>query len=144
MGGRKNDKLTIEEAVAVFQYIHDFLIKHFGITDLTLGDVQKLVRGDQYWPQSGLPDVLAAVMSEPWGEDKRRMISGDAYINFVRFPKDGGLPLIESVNTFGASMHPDSKHFADQRAMYQNQEVKKMTLDKQVILKNAEAIYHPQ
>ena len=144
MGGRKNDKLTIEEAVTVFQYIHDFLIKHFGTTDLTLGDVQKLVRGDQYWPQSGLPDVLAAVMSEPWGEDKRRMISGDAYINFVRFPKDGGLPLIESVNTFGASMHPESKHFADQRAMYQNQEVKKMTLDKQVILKNAEAIYHPQ
>ena len=49
-----------------------------------------------------------------------------------------------SVNTFGASMHPESKHFADQRAMYQNQQVKKMTLDKQVILKNAEAIYHPQ
>ena len=43
-----------------------------------------------------------------------------------------------------SSMHPESKHFADQRAMYQNQEVKKMTLDKQVILKNAEAIYHPQ
>jgi len=72
------------------------------------------------------------------------MNSGDAYINFVRFPKDGGLPLIESVNTFGASMHPESKHFADQRAMYQNQQVKKMTLDKNIILKNAEAIYHPQ
>jgi acyl-homoserine-lactone acylase len=52
--------------------------------------------------------------------------------------------LIESVNTFGASMHPESKHFADQRALYQNQQVKKMTLDKNMILKNAEAIYHPQ
>ena len=144
MEGRKNDKLTIEEAVKVYQYLYEFLMKHFGRLDLSLGDVQKLVRGDQYWPQAGMPDVLAAVMSEPWGEDKRRMNSGDAYINFVRFPKDGGLPLIESVNTFGASMHPESKHFADQRAMYQNQQVKKMTLDKNIILKNAEAIYHPQ
>lgn len=144
MEGRKNDKLTIPEAVMVYQYIHDFLMKNFGTTNLTLGDVQKLVRGKENWPQSGMPDVLAAVMSEAWGEGKRRMNSGDAYINFVRFPKDGGLPFIESVNTFGASMHPESKHFADQRAMYQNQQVKKMTLDKQVILKNAEAIYHPQ
>lgn len=144
MNGRKNDKLTIQEAISVYQYIHDFLMKYFGRTDLNLGDVQKLVRGTENWPQSGMPDVLAAVMSEPWGAGKRRMNSGDAYINFVRFPKDGSLPLIESVNTFGASMHPKSKHFADQRAMYQNQQVKKMTLDKEVILKNAEAIYHPQ
>jgi len=35
MEGRKNDKLTIQEAVAVFQYIHDFLMKHFGTTELT-------------------------------------------------------------------------------------------------------------
>jgi acyl-homoserine-lactone acylase len=119
-------------------------MKHYGSIDVSLGDVQRLVRGDQNWPQAGMPDVLAAVMSEPWGEGKRRMNSGDAYINFVRFPKDGSLPLIESVNTFGASMHPESKHFADQRALYQNQQVKKMTLDKNMILKNAEAIYHPQ
>ena len=144
MDGRKNDKLTMQEAVEVYQYIYDFLMKHFGSTNLNLGDVQKLVRGTENWPQSGMPDVLAAVMSEPWGEGKRRMNSGDAYINFVRFPKDGSLPLIESVNTFGASMHPESKHFADQRAMYQNQQVKKMSLDKNYVLKNAEAIYHPQ
>ena len=144
MQGRKNDKLSIQEAIQVYQYVYDFLMKHYGSIDVSLGDVQRLVRGDQNWPQAGMPDVLAAVMSEPWGEGKRRMNSGDAYINFVRFPKDGSLPLIESVNTFGASMHPESKHFADQRALYQNQQVKKMTLDKNMILKNAEAIYHPQ
>jgi acyl-homoserine-lactone acylase len=72
------------------------------------------------------------------------MNSGDAYINFVRFPKDGGLPKIESVNTFGASMHKDSPHFADQRAMYQSQTLKPMTLDKAEVLKNAEKIYHPE
>ncbi len=144
MQGRKNDKLTINEAVSVYQYIYDFLIKNYGHTNLTLGDVQKLVRGDENWPQGGMPDVLAAVMSEPFGNGKRKMNSGDAYIEFVRFPKNGGLPLIESVNTFGASMHKESPHFADQRAMYQAQQVKKMTLDKNEVLKNAISTYHPE
>jgi acyl-homoserine-lactone acylase len=144
MEGRKNDKLTLNEAVKVYQYIYDFLMEHYGNTNQTLGDVQKLVRGTESWPQGGMPDVLAAVMSEPYGKGQRKMNSGDAYIGFVKFPKDGGLPFIETVNTFGASMHKESPHFADQRAMYQAQQVKPMTLDKATVLKNAKSIYHPQ
>lgn len=90
-----------------------------------------------------MPDVLAAVMSEPLGKDKRKMNSGDAYISFVRFPKNGGLPLIETVNTFGASYNKGDKHYNDQRAMYQAQQLKPMTLDKEQVLKNATRIYHP-
>jgi 3-oxoacyl-[acyl-carrier-protein] synthase II len=56
----------------------------------------------------------------------------------------GGLPLIETVNTFGASSHPESKHFADQRELYQAQKTKVMTLDKDEVIKNAEKIYHPE
>jgi acyl-homoserine-lactone acylase len=91
-----------------------------------------------------MPDVLAAVMSEPYKGGTRKMNSGDAYINIVKFPRDGGLPHIESINTFGASMHKDSPHFADQRAMYQSQTLKPMTLDKNEVIKKAEKIYHPQ
>jgi acyl-homoserine-lactone acylase len=138
------DPLTESEAVELTQYVHDFLMKHYGRLDVTLGEFQRLKRGDQDWPQAGMPDVLAAVMSEPFGESKRKMISGDAYIGFVKFPKDGGLPLIETVNTFGASSHPESKHFADQRELYQAQKTKRMTLDKDEVLKNAEKIYHPE
>ncbi|MEY3539346.1 MAG: hypothetical protein RL188_763 [Bacteroidota bacterium] len=143
MEGRKNDKLTISEAVKVYQNIYDFLQTNYGRTDLTLGDVQRLVRGDENWPQGGMPDVLAAVMSEPLGKDKRKMNSGDAYISFVRFPKNAGLPLIETVNTFGASYNKGDKHYNDQRAMYQAQQLKPMTLDKEQVLKNATRIYHP-
>lgn len=143
MEGRKNDKLTLEEAVKVYQIIYDFLQNNYGTTNLTLGDVQRLVRGDENWAQGGMPDVLAAVMSEPYGKDKRKMNSGDAYISFVKFPKNGGLPFIETVNTFGASYNKGDKHYNDQRAMYQAQQVKKMTLDKTEVLKNAERVYHP-
>jgi acyl-homoserine-lactone acylase len=138
------DPLTESEAVELVQYVHDFLQKHYGRVDVTLGEFQRLKRGDQDWPQAGMPDVLAAVMSEPMGESQRKMNSGDAYIGFVKFPKDGGLPLIETVNTFGASSHPESKHFADQRELYQAQKTKRMTLDKAEVLKNAERIYQPE
>ena len=98
--------------------------------------VQKLVRGDEEWPQGGMPDVLAAVQGQAFGtEGKRKMVSGDAYIGFVKFPKNGGLPLIETVNTFGASSIKGNKHFADQRPLYQAQQLKKMTLDKNEVLK---------
>lgn len=143
MEGRKNDKLTLQEAVIVYEKIDEYLKKNFGTTNIVLGDLQKLVRGDESWPQGGMPDVLAAVMSEPYKNGTRKMNSGDAYINIVSFPKDGSLPHIESINTFGASMHKESPHFADQRAMYQAQILKPMTLDKNLVFKNAEKIYHP-
>jgi acyl-homoserine-lactone acylase len=138
------DPLSEAEAVQLCQYVHDFLLKHYGRLDVTLGEYQRLKRGNEDWPQAGMPDVLAAVMSEPFGESQRKMNSGDAYIGFVKFPKDGGLPLIETVNTFGASSHPESKHFADQRAMYQAQQTKRMTLDKAEVLRTAERIYKPE
>jgi acyl-homoserine-lactone acylase len=144
MNNRSQDTLTVAQGVEVYQHIYDELMKSQGRIDLTLGDVQKLARGDQQWPQGGMPDVLAAVMSKPNKDGTRYMVSGDAYIGFVKFPKDGGLPLIETVNTFGASSHPNSPHFADQRAMYQAQKTKKMTLDKNEVLKSAEKVYHPE
>ncbi len=144
MKDHKNEKLTTEEAIETYAYIYDFLMKNYNRLDVSLGEMQRLVRGEENWPQGGMPDVLAAVQTEPFGSAQRKMNSGDAYIEFVRFPKDGGLPLIESVNTFGASSVKGSKHFADQRALYQAQSLKKMSMDKEEVLKNAESIYHPQ
>ena len=144
MKDHKNEKLTTEEAIETYAYIYDFLMKNYNRLDVSLGEIQRLVRGEENWPQGGMPDVLAAVQTEPFGSAQRKMNSGDAYIEFVRFPKDGGLPLIESVNTFGASSVKGSKHFADQRTLYQAQSLKKMSMDKEEVLKNAESIYHPQ
>jgi acyl-homoserine-lactone acylase len=118
------------------------MMKYFGTTDLSLGDIQKLVRGDDIRPASGLPDVLAAAYTEPYKKGMLRVTSGDAYICFVRYPKNG-LPLIESVNTFGASSRPGSPHYKDQEDLFQRQQTKPMTLDKQKVLASAEKIYHP-
>jgi acyl-homoserine-lactone acylase len=120
------------------------MVKNFGRTGLVLGDVQKLIRGDDVRPDWGLPDLLTASYTEPYKDGMYKVISGDAYICFVRYPKDGSLPKIESVNTFGASMHPGSPHYKDQMTMFQNQQTKHMTLDKAEVLRTAEKIYHPK
>lgn len=135
-------QLTKEESVNAYRYIHDYMIKYFGRNDITLGELQKLVRGNDARPASGIPDVLASAYSSPYKNGMRRVNSGDAYICFVRYPKNG-LPLIESVNTFGASSHPGSPHYKDQMEMFQKQQLKRMTLDKKEILEKAERVYHP-
>ena len=137
-------QLTKAESVEAYQYVHDYMIKYFGKTNLVLGDIQKLVRGNDVRPTWGLPDVLTAAYTEPYKDGMRKVNSGDAYICFVRYQKDGSLPLIESVNTFGASMHPESPHYKDQMTMFQNQQTKSMTLDKKEVLRTAKSIYHPE
>lgn len=144
LGGSPARQLTKAESVETYQHVHDYMMQHFGKTDLALGDVQKLVRGDDVRPAWGLPDVLTAAYTEPYKNGMRKVNSGDAYICFVRYPKNGGLPIIESVNTFGASMHPGSPHYKDQMTMFQNQQTKPMTLDKKEVLRTAKKVYHPE
>ena len=134
--------LTKHESLETYQYIHDYMIANFGTDNITLGDVQKLVRGNEVRPRAGLPDNLAATYTVPYVKGMRRINSGDAYICFVRYPKTG-LPIIESVNTFGASSHPESPHYKDQMTLFQNQQTKPMSLSKKEVLSKAERIYYP-
>ena len=134
--------LTKKECVDVLTYAHDYMQTNFGTTDLKLGDIQKLVRGDKEWPLGGFPDLLSPQWTEPIGNGKLKSIGGDGLVMFVRFPKEG-LPKIESINMYGASAKPGNKHFDDQVDMYLKQQTKTMTLDKATVYKHAERIYHP-
>lgn len=77
------------------------MLNDFGKTNIALGEVQKLVRGSKEIPLPGLPDVLAPMYSIPYKDGKWKGNQGDAYIELVRFTKDG--PQIESLNVYGAS-----------------------------------------
>ncbi len=142
LNGQSPREITTLEAVQTLQFVYDYLLKHFGTLRATLGDIQKLVRGDKVVPAAGLPDVLAAAYTSAYKNGWRKITTGDAYICFVRYPKNG-LPIIESVNTFGASQHPGSPHFDDQLSMFQQQQTKTMSLDKKEVLLKAVRTYHP-
>lgn len=141
--GQSPRQITNREAIETFSYVNEYMQNNFGRTDLVLGDIQKLVRGDKNWPLGGFPDLLSPQWTEPWVNGKLKSIGGDGLIMFVRFSKDG-LPQIETINMYGASTKPGNKHFDDQVEMYLQQKTKKMTLDKAEVYKNAERVYHPE
>ncbi len=140
--GQSPRSITKAEAIETYTYVQNYLQTNFGTTDLKLGDIQKLVRGDKEWPLGGFPDLLSPQWTEPMANGKLKSIGGDGLIMFVRFQKQG-LPKIESINMYGASAKPGNKHFDDQVEMYLKQQTKTMTLDKATVYNNAERVYHP-
>lgn len=143
MDGQDARKLTMSECKATYQYVLDHMMKHFNRTNITLGDLQKLVRGDRDWPLDGFQDLLAPQWTAPYKDGIFKSTGGDGYIVFARFPK-AGLPILETVNMYGASAKPSSQHFADQVPLYLEKKTKAMTLDKATVYKEAVKVYHPQ
>ena len=94
-----------------------YLTNNFGSINITLGDFQKLVRGDKEIPIWGLPDVITAMSSRPYKDGKRKVTQGESYIGLIRFNDKG--PALESIISFGNSDNPDSEHYTDQMELYQ-------------------------
>ena len=142
MRGKDSRALTMAECEKLLHDIQDQMMKTYSTTDLALGDIQKLVRGDKEFPGPGLPDLLSPEWGVATANGKRKITGGDAYVALVRFPKQG-LPIIETVNTYGASAKQGSPHFDDQVPLFLQQKTKTMTLDKSKVLATAKRIYHP-
>jgi acyl-homoserine-lactone acylase len=142
MRGKDSQMLTKAFSEQVMEAVKNYMVKNFGTTDLKLGDIQKLVRGNQEFPGPGFPDLLAPEWGVPYKDGKRKITGGDAYIAFVRFPKNG-LPIVETSNTYGASSKEGSPHFGDQVDLFLQQKTKPMTLDKEKVLATAKRVYHP-
>ncbi len=142
LAGERPRQITRQEAAETYIHVKQYMQTHFGRTDITLGDLQKLVRGDKEWPVWGIPDVLSPNWTTPYKNGKLKAVGGDGLIMFVRFPKNE-LPRVETVNIYGANATPGNKHFDDQVELFLQQKTKTMSLDKKLVYKNAASIYHP-
>lgn len=127
--------------VQALQETKAYLLKYFKTVNVSLGKYQKLVRGTKELPIFGLPDVITAMSSRPYKKGKVKIVSGESYIELVRFTEAG--PEIESVISYGSSDHPNSPHYNDQMELYSKFKTKKMTLDKEQIYAEADKIYQP-
>ncbi|MEO8794213.1 MAG: penicillin acylase family protein [Daejeonella sp.] len=134
--------LTQLESAQVLAEVKAEMLRDFNSVNVPFGNYQKLIRGEKKIAVPGLPDVIASMESEPFEGGIVKARQGESYIELVRFTKDG--PEIESINCYGASNHPGNKHYDDQMGLFVQQKTKKMTLNKEQVLKNAEKIYHPQ
>ena len=139
---QKNNKIVSKEILlSALADTKAYIINNFGSIRITLGDFQKLVRGDKELPIWGLPDVITAMSSRPYKDGKHKVTQGESYIGLVRFNENG--PILESIISFGNSDNPDSDHYTDQMEKYSKFETKKMTFDKNIIYSEAKEIYNP-
>jgi acyl-homoserine-lactone acylase len=134
--------MTAEMCVKALEYVKQYLIDNFGTTHVTLGEYQRLERGDKSLPLPGLPDVLAAMYSTPSENGRVKGTIGDCYIGLIKFTPKG--PQIETVNAFGASNRKGSPHYDDQMALFQKQQTKKMTLSTEQVYREGKIVYHPE
>jgi acyl-homoserine-lactone acylase len=133
----------MEEFEEALLQTHDHLLRNFGKADVALREFQYLKRGNKEFPVRGIEDVIAAIKGELDENGRLRAIQGESYIMLIRYPEKG-LPLIETVNVYGASNVEGNAHYDDQMPLYLKQQLKTMTLDINTVRKTAERIYHPK
>ena len=139
----KTDRLSKDQLMETLLYIKRYELQHFGKTNITLGELQKHMRGENVYPSWGLPDVLTAMYSDSLTDGRYKVEAGESYIELVRFPKDS-LPVIESINCYGASAKPGSKHYSDQMSLFMQKKTRPMSLRREDVMARAEKIYHPE
>lgn len=137
----RNKPLEHKEVLNALKKANDFLLKTRGTTHVSLGEIQRHIRGKINLPASGMKEVLRA--TEAKLIDKRkgvfRTTGGDGYIQMVKFGKAG--VSILSINAYGASHHPESRHYNDQMLLFSAEQFKRMTFNKADILREAEKVY---
>ncbi len=143
MVSNQEEVIDVELYVDCMYQAKKHLKKHFGTTEIQLGDLLRHRRGDVDLPMGGMPDVIAA--TTPKDDTKGRLIcdNGDSYIMLAQFDSTGLLSL-ETINAYGASTIPGNPHYTDQMELYVNQELKEMSLDINWIDANLERSYHPE
>ncbi len=139
----QTDRLTLKQLQESLQHIRRYQLQHFGKTGITLGELQKHTRGDKTYASWGLPDVLTAMHSDSLTDGRFKVRAGESYIELVRFPKNS-LPVIESINCYGASSKPGSKHYTDQMSLFMQKKTRPMSLRREDVMAGAEKIYHPE
>jgi len=139
---RENDSIRQEFFLKNLRSTKARLIEHFGTIDIPLGTVQVLSRGGKDLAINGGPDAIRAVYSQKRDDGKLPMYVGDGLVQIVKFTEDG--PEIESISPYGASNKPTGKHYMTQMELFVAEKMKKMTLDKAEVYKNAAEVYNPE
>jgi len=152
---RSTNRDTPEKQVAALNEVLDTLERDFGTWRVAWGEISRLQRLDESkaekfqdarpsLPVAGVNGNDGAVFTlyaaPEQGQKRRYGVAGGSYVSVVEFgPSVRGL----SVHTFGASAHPDSRHYTDQAELYARGEFKPAWLTLKDIRANLEAAYHP-
>jgi acyl-homoserine-lactone acylase len=118
------------------------LLKHYGSLYVPLGKVQRLRRGNKDLPLFGLPDVLTPMYSSLRKDGTLGPDGGECYVMLLKIAEKG--IHMETIQVYGQSNKPNSKHYTDQMEMFTTNQTKTMTFNQDTIRLNAESITHPK
>ena len=125
-----------------------YLTRYFGRIDPPLGHVLRLRQGDGVrrvdLPLDGGADVLRATAN--WDEDVDGRLAvkhGDSFIMFMAWDRAGRVRS-RSIQPFGAATtRPQSKHYADQAALFAAHRLKPVWFDPAELAPHVESDYRP-
>lgn len=144
-----------QDAVVALSTVLETLQRDFGTWKVAWGEINRLQRLDESkreefrdsQPSLPVPAVngndgaVFTLYAAPIEGQKRRYgVAGATYISVVEL---GPQVRALSVNTFGASGNPKSKHFMDQSALYTRGEFKPAWFTLAEIRSHLESSYHP-
>jgi acyl-homoserine-lactone acylase len=132
-----------ERAAAAFAWAVEETARRHGSWDVAWGDVHRVRRGEVDVPVGGCTGMLGCfrVLSFSEAEDgKREVVGGDGWVFAVEFTD---VPRAYSVLAYGQSSREDSPHFADQVAMFANNEMKRVLFTRQDVDRAAVRRYRP-
>ena len=75
-------------------------------------------------------------------DGKVQVTHGESYIQLVKFSSKG--TQIESITSYGSSDNIESPHYNDQMEKYSKFQTKKMSFDRDWVLKNSKRVYNPK
>lgn len=132
-----------DEVLDALKQANKFLLKTRGTVEVSLGEIQRHIRGSINLPASGMKEVLRATESKLIDKKKGifRSTGGDGYMQMVRFDSKG--VAILSINAYGASHRPESPHYNDQMLLFGAEKFKRMSFNKEDIYREAEKVYRP-
>ena len=127
-----------------FKSAVDDLWRFYGTTEVALGAVQKLKRGERELPVAGGPDILRAVYTDGLN-DKGKMLdkAGDGYTMFVSWDSTG-LRQSRAIHQYGAAKEREnSPHYNDQMKKFVNHELRNIPFSREALEQQVEERYHP-
>ncbi len=139
----RRGSITLEDCVFGITKAKEELLKNYGSLQIELGELQRHTRGNVNLPIGGAPDVLAAIYAKKVNENDKtyRAFAGESHIELIRFGENG--VELETINSYGSNANIGDKHSTSQMEDFTNYKLKKMTLNKEEVLKNAVKIYSP-
>lgn len=123
-----------------------FMREKFGSELVRWGDVHVNYRAGKMIPLNGFADVLSPSYPKPRNINGKTYLvpkHGDTYTMFAKFGSNGVEEMLSLLPT-GNSLRENSPHYNDQMELFRDVRLKEMSLNKDVVLKKALQVYHPE